>query len=386
MIYMFANLACKSILFGSFADAVNELLALDYSMECASYYGQLKEWDSRSVLGYDGSPIQPYSAFGKVGEHNGIKMTAGLLKCLFYVFMEIEEPYMQASFQHHYDEGAVGDDTHKYSSKVFVNTTAKSRAKPFSASYTLHNKSRIIAFSRLKYTKSHDEMKPILQEWKAARQNGGAPELKKFETDNVASDERMWLSVFPELSRGVVPYDPNPNVPSLMLSEEDYRFFTTADAVDNFVLASLDILDSLEGHQCYYGLDLEWNRNSPRTSLLQVSFEGLPALVLHLYKMTVFPKELKAILQMNKFIACGRSIAGDLNRLSELGVKVARSVELALLAATHNPDQHTGLAELAITYCNLKIDNKEWGQNADYEVDELPVPLVEYGATDSILS
>jgi hypothetical protein len=42
MIYMFANLACKSILFGSFADTVNELLAVDYSMECASYYGQLK--------------------------------------------------------------------------------------------------------------------------------------------------------------------------------------------------------------------------------------------------------------------------------------------------------------------------------------------------------
>jgi hypothetical protein len=42
-------------------------------------------------------------------------------------------------------------------------------------------------------------MKPILQEGKAARQNGGAPELKRFETDNFASDERMWLSVFPEL-------------------------------------------------------------------------------------------------------------------------------------------------------------------------------------------
>jgi hypothetical protein len=54
------------------------------------------------------------------------------------------------------------------------------------------------------------------------------------------------------------------------------------------------------------------------------------------------------------------ALLGDLNRLSELGVKVARSVELALLAATHNPDQHImGLAELAITYCNLKIDNKE---------------------------
>jgi hypothetical protein len=207
-------------------------------------------------------------------------------------------------------------------------------------------------------------MKPILQEWKAACQNGGAPELKKFETDNVASDEWMWLSVFPEFSCGVVPYNPNPNVPSLMISEEDYHFFTTADAADNFVLASPDILDSLEGHQCYYGLDLEWNQNSLRMSLLQVSFEGLPALVIHLYRMTVFPKEVKAILQMNKYIACGKSIASDLNHLSELGVKVAPSVELALLAATHNPDQHTGLTELAITYCNLKIDNKEWGQNA----------------------
>jgi hypothetical protein len=157
-------------------------------------------------------------------------------------------------------------------------------------------------------------MKPILQEWKAARKNVGAPKLKKFETNNVASDERMWLSVFPELRHGVVPYDPNPNVPSLMLPEEDYRFVTTTDAVDNFVLASLDILDSLEGCQCYYGLDLGWNRNSPRTSLLQVSFKGLPALVIHLYRMTVFPKQLKAILQMEKFVACGWSIAGDLNR------------------------------------------------------------------------
>jgi hypothetical protein len=63
---------------------------------------------------------------------------------------------------------------------------------------------------------------------------------------------------------------------------------------------------------------------------------------------------------------------------------VTRSVELTLLVERNNPDQHTGLE--AITYCNLKIDNREWGQNADYEVDELPVPLVEYGATDSILS
>jgi hypothetical protein len=85
MIYMFVNLACKSILFGSFADMVNEMLALDYSMECASYYGELKEWDSRSVLGDDRSPIQPYSAFGQVGEHNGMRLTTGLLKCLFYV-------------------------------------------------------------------------------------------------------------------------------------------------------------------------------------------------------------------------------------------------------------------------------------------------------------
>jgi hypothetical protein len=84
MIYMFANLACHSILFMSFADTVNELPALDYSMECASFYGQLKAWDSRSVLGYDGLPIQPYSAFGQVGEHNGTRMMTGLLKCIYF--------------------------------------------------------------------------------------------------------------------------------------------------------------------------------------------------------------------------------------------------------------------------------------------------------------
>ena len=34
-----------------------------------------------------------------------MRLTTGLLKCLFYVFMEIEEPYVQVSFQHNYDEG-----------------------------------------------------------------------------------------------------------------------------------------------------------------------------------------------------------------------------------------------------------------------------------------
>jgi hypothetical protein len=46
--------------------------------------------------------------------------------------MENEEPCMQASFQHHYDEGAAGDETHKYSNKIFANTTAKSWAQPVS--------------------------------------------------------------------------------------------------------------------------------------------------------------------------------------------------------------------------------------------------------------
>lgn len=51
----------------------------------------------------------------------------------------------------------VVDDTHKITKKVFVNTTGRTRVRPFTAVMTILNKMGKIVSSRYKYTKSHEK-------------------------------------------------------------------------------------------------------------------------------------------------------------------------------------------------------------------------------------
>jgi len=92
------------------------------------------------------------------------------------------------------------------------------------------------------------------------------------------------------------------------------------------------------------------------------------------------------LLQMEKFVACGRNFGNDLSRLESLGVVVPNCLELRQIAITHDPDQRTGLEDLVKKYCNVKLLNKDLGQNADYEFDQLPRVLIEYGAFDALYS
>jgi hypothetical protein len=285
MMYSFANLITSQIMVGTFVNMINELQSVHYALESCSYYDALADWSS-PLFGEE-SPKTPYSAFGDAGYHSGIYMTVALLASLFNVFMNVQEPYAQAYFEVHPDDGAAGDDSHKFSNKIFVHTNGRCSVQPFTASFTLMNGRGTLALSRMKFTKSHDEMRPILEGLKKSRENAGAPPLKKYETDNVKADKRLF--------------------------EEIFRFFTTSAAVDNFILAITEELDVLSGNKCYYGLDTEFTRHSPITSVLQVSFHDLPVMVLHLYVMQEFPRRLKDILQSEKFIACGRQIGTDLS-------------------------------------------------------------------------
>ena len=68
--------------------------------------------------GYQGDHVEPYSAFGENGYHNGILMTENLAK---KIFLELEEgkrgTYIQNSFQVWHDDGMTVDDTHKITKK-----------------------------------------------------------------------------------------------------------------------------------------------------------------------------------------------------------------------------------------------------------------------------
>jgi hypothetical protein len=193
MMYSFAHLATRSVLFGTFVHTINELHAIDYSRQQVSYYDMLWRW-KESILNLGVTQQEPlglYSAYGKAGYHNGMRMSEGMLQKLFNgVFMgDVNEEYMQGSFQRWYDETLAVDDTFKYANKIFVNICRENRVQPYNCSITIMNGQGKIAMSRLKYTKSHDEMRPLLEELREARANAGAPELKRLETDCPTGDK-----------------------------------------------------------------------------------------------------------------------------------------------------------------------------------------------------
>jgi hypothetical protein len=90
-----------------------------------------------------GRPTAKYPGhFGlSPGFNNGIHLTINLVKKCFNVFTEdINEPYMQASFEHHCDDTLlVIHNTFKYSRKTFANISGWSHVQPFGASFSCMN-------------------------------------------------------------------------------------------------------------------------------------------------------------------------------------------------------------------------------------------------------
>ena len=69
--------------------------------------------------GYNGDCFEPYSAFGEVGYHNGIKMTQQYARNIFLALEEKKRgSYVQNSFQAWHDDGMTVDDTHKITKKI----------------------------------------------------------------------------------------------------------------------------------------------------------------------------------------------------------------------------------------------------------------------------
>jgi len=228
-----------------------------------------------------------------------------------------------------YDETLDVDDTFKFANKVFVNIRRENRVQPYNCSITIMNGQGKVAMSRLKYTKSHDEMRPLLISLREARENTGAPELQRLETDCPTADKSLYETIFPELKKGVVPYTPTSELAALSFGNQDeYRFFNTSVGVNNYVLLKLAEFENMLSNQaaCYYGLDGEWNQDSNEKglALLQLSFQDLPVLVIHLHQLNSFPAQLKNILQMPRMIACSRNIGVDLARLEYHGVKLTQ--------------------------------------------------------------
>ena len=85
-----------------------------------------------------------------------------------------------------------------------------------------------VASSRLTFTKSNEELNPILVGLTKLRSNMGLPEVKRYETDNAAGDRILWKKHFLELRKDVVEYVPlNLNLGFAYIDDKDYKIINS---------------------------------------------------------------------------------------------------------------------------------------------------------------
>jgi len=121
MVFSFANLFTKRIMFGPYADMTNELHSVGYDKTRCGYYDACYDYQQHGLhVDEDSYIAKPFAEFISPGYYGGIRLTRALLKVVFAGFMKIHEPYMQVSFQMMVDKGMAMDHTHKFSNSIYI--------------------------------------------------------------------------------------------------------------------------------------------------------------------------------------------------------------------------------------------------------------------------
>ena len=198
------SLAPNKALFGALTNIIiNELHSIKFIQNQVNYCDMKAEQiDQTRQLSNQPNDLplpKPFGPFYRPGEYNGICMNTQRLK--FFQAMQRNESFIQARFQLNHNKGASGNHTHKYAK--LMNAHGRN-GKFFSATYTFLSQLGFVISCRPTYTKSNDEIRPILLGLKKNCENSGVGKLKRYETDNINGDGKLWKEIFPELNEGVV--------------------------------------------------------------------------------------------------------------------------------------------------------------------------------------
>ena len=273
IVQLLMSLCTKSVLFSSICSGVNEVHRIKHSKSMLNYLDNIHEIVENEKILFPNKEFIPdfFSSYLDKDKHCGITLKQALLKRLFVNYIKQKEAHMQSSFQLRHDHGHAGDHTQKCSKQI---TSSNRPDKLHAASYTIVSMLGKVSSSRLTFTKSNDELSPMLHGLSSIRQNMGIPELKRYETDNAAGDGNLWKSHFPELEKDVIePAFADKSLGCASISDNDFIYMSILSALNNWCMSI--ITDINKDTVTCVGIDCEWNYKDSTdeiTRLLQLSF------------------------------------------------------------------------------------------------------------------
>jgi hypothetical protein len=107
---------------------------------------------------------------------------------------------MQDLFQMNLDDIGAADHSFKIASMI---QAASCRAgSAFTANYDMLGGNGMININRTCHTKSNDELRPVLEQYKEVQANAGAPPFWRLKGDG-GGDHNLWPQIFEELGNDV---------------------------------------------------------------------------------------------------------------------------------------------------------------------------------------
>ena len=288
------------------------------------------------------------------------------------------------------DDGIQADHTFRFAKMIMA---AVRKGKVFHASYDALSLDGFINFNRFTHTKSNDEIRPLLEEYRQVRLNAGVLKLKRAE-HNGGSDKLLCPTIFPELEDDTRPFKPREqdNMPVAKLPEDQYIVIGTITQANDWALSLMPILQSTAG-PILYGLDTENNDDETYdiTRVISITFtkDVSPRVaVFHLSAMGVFdasnfPENLKEVLELKNLIPVAVQVGYDWARLSNLGIQIKldqREVMDVAKILEPNNDNGYGVKSLSARLLGICVD--KFGQHADYSGFSLSKDLGHYCALD----
>ena len=250
MIFQLNSLMGKQILWGSFANSINEMQKIKYDEARINFLDTAAETAPSEIASqsFQIDPLAAFSDFDEAGHWNGIKLTVAMVKFAHHQYTKAKESYMQKRFQLAYDEGITSDHSHKLA-KV---TRASGRPGGlFSASYTVASHQGSVNINLFTMTKSNAEIEPVVIEYKEERDRQGKT-LKRHETDFMGGDGILMKRVFKrDLAAGVTPpIVANPSYPVATVARDLISYANTKASIENICLALMSKLRLVRRSPC----------------------------------------------------------------------------------------------------------------------------------------
>jgi hypothetical protein len=396
LMYSFVNLLTKGIMFGAFVNMINEVYAVRHTVDHLSFISSVFDVCRLNGTGtLDPNNFEVFCPiFSDTSGYCFPRITKAVLKAVVFTFAGGFEAYAQASVQTRCDESCERDDTHKFSKAIHVHGR---KGKVFMGSTTIMSGQGFCNLSRLRYTKSHSEIRPTLQQWRLVRENDGVAELLRCASDDPRAIGREMEYLYPSLKKNVVPRrQPTPNLPRASIRNENFLLVETCEEANNVASALLDYLDRNHGAATdgtvWVGVDKEWNFHDGTTALSRVLTLSIPNNKVYIFHLSPcmgatasdkFPSLLRLLLEDKRLRAVGVNVGGDLTRLRNLGVNMHYRLELRELSKHLSPGESAGLSALSERHLNVFVDKT--CQTDDWSIAPMMVQNQEYCALDAVL-